>query len=109
MITCPSPELTGYHCRNIKFYANLPESSIAEFSTSIKKTYLDTLGRTAVTVSAKNIVDEFRGREVIISYEYPLLAGLRKPFVIFVSMLGIFVAGWVIGGLEVGFSRSPRK
>lgn len=67
------------------------------------------MGRTAIIITAKNIVDEFRGREVIITYTYPLLAGLRKPLVIFVSTLSIFVAGWVVGGLNVGFSRTTRK
>ena len=58
-----------------------------------------------MTIKAKNLVDEFRDREVIVTYDYPLSASLRKPLVVFLSMIGVFVAGWVIGGIEIGFSR----
>ena len=71
----------------------------------LHKTYLDTLGRTTLTITARNLVDEFRDRELIVSYEYPFAAGLRKPLVVFVCMLGLFVTAWVVGGVEVKFSK----
>lgn len=55
-------------------------------------------------VNARNLVDDFRDREIVVSYDYPLLASLRKPIVIFASMVGVFVTAWVIGGIEVKFS-----
>ena len=91
--------------RNVKYHADIPQSSIVESSVGTKKTYLDTVGRTSVTIKARNFVDEFRDREVIVTYDYPLSAALRKPLVVFLSMVGVFVAGWVIGGIEIGFSR----
>jgi oligosaccharyltransferase complex subunit alpha (ribophorin I) len=63
---------------------------------------MDTTGRTTLTLNAINIVDEFRDRELIVTYDYPLLAGLRKPLVIFVTFLGLFAAAWAIGSLDVG-------
>ncbi|KAL2109757.1 hypothetical protein VUR80DRAFT_2052 [Thermomyces stellatus] len=90
---------------NVKYFADIPETSIVESSVGTKKTYLDTIGRTSVTIKAKNLVDDFRDREVIVTYDYPLSASLRKPLVVFLSMMGVFVAGWVIGGIEIGFSR----
>ncbi|KAL2756332.1 hypothetical protein ACRALDRAFT_1081766 [Sodiomyces alcalophilus JCM 7366] len=89
---------------NVKFYTNIPSSSITEASVGITRTYLDTVGRTSVTIKAQNLVDEFRDREVYVSYDYSTTSALRKPVVIFSSVLLLFVAGWAIGGLDVGFS-----
>ena len=63
---------------------------------------MDTTGRTALTLTAINIVDDFRDRELIVTYDYPLSAMLRKPIVIFASMLGLFVAAFAVGSLDVG-------
>ena len=64
-------------------------------------TFMDTKGRTLITYTAINLVDDLRDRELIVTYEYPFLAGLRKPFVIFVSVYALFVAAWAIGSLDV--------
>lgn len=63
---------------------------------------MDTVGRTTLTLHALNIVDELRERELIVTYDYPLLAAFRKPLVIFGSLLALFAASWVIGSLDVG-------
>jgi oligosaccharyltransferase complex subunit alpha (ribophorin I) len=65
---------------------------------------MDTIGRTALTLKAINIVDDLRDRELIVAYDYPLLAGLRKPLVIFGSVLSLFAAAWAIGSLNVGIT-----
>jgi oligosaccharyltransferase complex subunit alpha (ribophorin I) len=65
---------------------------------------MDTLGRTTLTLTARNIVDEMRDREVIVTYDYPLLAGLRKPLVIFASVSALFVTAWAVGSLDVGIT-----
>ncbi|WYZ34683.1 hypothetical protein EsH8_I_000959 [Colletotrichum jinshuiense] len=85
---------------NVKFYTSIPESSITDSAVDIRKTYLDTVGRTSVTIKANNLVDELRDREVIVSYEYSLISALRKPVVVFGSMIFVFVAAWVLGGLN---------
>ncbi|KAK7414323.1 dolichyl-diphosphooligosaccharide--protein glycosyltransferase subunit 1 [Neonectria punicea] len=92
---------------NVKFYTNIPESAITSTSVGIAKTYLDTVGRTSVTIEARNLVDEFRDRELIISYDAPLSSALRKPIVIFASMMAFFFTTWAIGTVQVGFQ--PRK
>ena len=63
---------------------------------------MDTIGRTALTLKAINIVDDLRDRELIVTYDYPLLAGLRKPLVIFVGFVSLFAAVWAIGSVDVG-------
>lgn len=70
----------------------------------LQKTYLDTIGRTVLTIKTRNLPDEFRDRELIVSYDYTLLASLRKPLVIFVSSFAVFVSIWVISKVDVKFS-----
>ncbi|RFU77929.1 oligosaccharyltransferase alpha subunit [Trichoderma arundinaceum] len=89
---------------NVKFYTSIPDSSIVETSIGVHKTYLDTTGRTAVVIKAKNLADDFRFRDLIISYETPLSGTLRKPVVVFASMLAVYAAAWAVGKVEVGFS-----
>lgn len=70
---------------------------------------MDTTGRTALTLTAINIVDDLRDRELIITYDYPFLAGFRKPIVIFLSTLSLFVAAWGIGTLDVSIKGKKRS
>ena len=93
-------------CRNVKLLVDIPESSLLEYSVSTHKTYLDTIGRTAVHIKARNLVDEFRDRDVLISYDVPSTVTLRKPLIVFGSMLAIFVGAWLVGQVEVGFSKN---
>ncbi|KAL1894741.1 dolichyl-diphosphooligosaccharide--protein glycosyltransferase subunit 1 [Sporothrix stenoceras] len=90
---------------NVKFSAAIPSSSVETSEVSVHKTFLDTVGRTAVVIEARNLVDEFRDREVIVTYDYSLVASLRKPIVIFSSVLGLFVAAYLIGTVELKFSK----
>ena len=69
---------------------------------------MDTTGRTALTLTAINIVDEFRDRELIVTYDYPFFAILRKPLVIFVTFFGLFAATWGIGSLDVSIRGKKR-
>jgi oligosaccharyltransferase complex subunit alpha (ribophorin I) len=70
---------------------------------------MDTIGRTVLTIKANNLVDELRDREIIVTYEYPLLAGLRKPLVIFLGFLSLFAAAWAVGSLDVGIHGKKRS
>ena len=90
--------------RNVKFHTTIPESSITETSIGVHKTFLDTIGRTVLEIKTRNLADEFRDRDLIVSYDYPFLVSLRKPLIVFASTLAVFVAAWVIGGVEVKFS-----
>jgi len=63
---------------------------------------MDTIGRTTLTLNAINVVDDLRDRELIVTYDYPLFAGLRKPLIIFSGVLSLFIAAWGIGSLDVG-------
>jgi len=100
-----SPLLPAFHVilltlhRNVKYSTTVP---LVSSDITLHKTFMDTVGRTALTLKAINIVDELRDRELIVTYEYPLLAGLRKPLVIFVGVVSLFAAAWAIGSVDVG-------
>ncbi|PQE15546.1 oligosaccharyltransferase alpha subunit protein [Rutstroemia sp. NJR-2017a WRK4] len=83
---------------NINHSTTIPLSSS---SLTLHKTFMDTLGRTTLVLHAHNLVDDVRDRELIVTYDYPFAAGLRKPIVIFVSMFSLFVAAWAVGTLDV--------
>lgn len=91
--------------RNVRWYTDVPESSIFSAELGTHLTYLDTNGRTSVVLKARNLVDEFRDREIYISYDYSVASALRKPLVIFCSVLFVFTVGWAIGGLDVSFAK----
>ena len=70
-----------------------------------QRTYLDTIGRTVLTIKARNLPDEFRDRELIVTYDYTLMDSLRKPLVIFSSSLAVFFGVWLLSKVEVKFSK----
>ncbi|KAG9254990.1 Ribophorin I [Emericellopsis atlantica] len=94
--------------QNVKLLADIPESSIIEHTVGLHKTYLDTIGRTAVHIKARNLVDEFRDRELIITYDVSSSITLRKPFIVFASMLAVFTLAWAVGKIDVGFSKTKQ-
>ncbi|OCK79470.1 dolichyl-diphosphooligosaccharide--protein glycosyltransferas-like protein subunit 1 [Lepidopterella palustris CBS 459.81] len=91
---------------NIHYQTSVPHLSS---STSVHRTFMDTIGRTTLKLSAINLVDEWRGRDIIVTYDYPWTAGLRKPVVIFVALLSVFTATWVIGSLDVSIGKKKAK
>ncbi|KAK7738463.1 dolichyl-diphosphooligosaccharide--protein glycosyltransferase subunit 1 [Cytospora paraplurivora] len=89
---------------NVKYYTTIPTTAITSTDIEIHKTFLDTTGRTVLVVKARNLVDDLRERELIVSYDVPLEAEIRKPVVVFVSALALFIAAYVIGGVQLKFS-----
>ena len=67
---------------------------------------MDTIGRPTVVLEANNAIEEWRGRgDIIVSYEYPWTAGLRKPLTIAAAMFGVYFAVWVVGNLDVRIGK----
>jgi len=73
------------------------------------KTFLDTLGRTELTLSAINVVDEARDVQVLISYEYPFWAAFRKPLSVFGGVLAIFVVAWLVGRVDTSIGKKNKE
>lgn len=91
--------------RNVKYYTTIPESAIVSAEVEIHKTFLDSVGRTALIIKARNLVDDFRDRELIVSYDVPFLSSISKPLVIFGSMAATFIVAYIVGGIELKFGR----
>jgi oligosaccharyltransferase complex subunit alpha (ribophorin I) len=66
---------------------------------------MDTVGRTTLTLSATNVIDEARDQSIIVTYDYPFTAGLRKPLTIAAGVLSVFVTAWLVGSLDVSIGR----
>ncbi|KAI1957798.1 dolichyl-diphosphooligosaccharide--protein glycosyltransferase subunit 1 [Ophidiomyces ophidiicola] len=71
----------------------------------LHKTFMDTLGRTVLKLTATNIADEARDVQLIVTYNYPFAASLRKPITIFVGVLSVFVAAWAISNVDVSIKK----
>jgi oligosaccharyltransferase complex subunit alpha (ribophorin I) len=84
----------------VKISTDVPDSDIVETSIDLYKTYLDSIGRTAVTLKAENLVDDLRDRELIITYDVSTLVTLRKPLLIFASVMSIYVVTWVVSKID---------
>lgn len=78
-----------------------PQPPVSE-ERYLHHSFLDSLGRTAVKLEFENVVDEKRGNEIVVIYEYPRFAGLRKVIVVALGVLAVFVTrvvgGWVFEG-----------
>jgi len=66
---------------------------------------MDTIGRSTLKLTALNVVDDFRGKDLVVTYDYPFLAGFRKPIVIFSSLMGTFGVAYLISRLDVSIGR----
>lgn len=89
----------------MQFQTSIPLTSN---TTSLHRTFMDTTGRTALTLTALNVVDELRDRELIVSYDYPAGAAYRKPITITVGFVVLFVVSWVVGSLDVRIGKKEK-
>lgn len=69
---------------------------------------MDTVGRTTLTLTAVNVVDELRDRDLVVIYDYPSAARFRKPLTIFAGVLTIFAVSWVVGNLDVSIGKKQK-
>ncbi|KAK3396328.1 Ribophorin I [Sordaria brevicollis] len=89
---------------NVKWTTGIPKSSISEAGVQIHKTFLDTIGRTALIIKGRNLVDDFRDRDLTVTYDYPMSAVLRKPLVVFSSSMAVFVSLWLLSLVNLKFT-----
>ncbi|WEW57985.1 dolichyl-diphosphooligosaccharide--protein glycosyltransferase subunit 1 [Emydomyces testavorans] len=93
--------------RNVRYELvdgiGLPNEIQSEIT--LHKTFMDTVGRTVLKLTTTNVADEARDAQLIVVYDYPFLASLRKPMTIFAGVLSVFVAAWAIGNIDVSIKR----
>ncbi|KAI9803773.1 MAG: hypothetical protein M1825_001653 [Sarcosagium campestre] len=90
--------------RNVKYETSVP---LISAETSLHRTFMDTLGRTSLKLTALNVIDEAREKDLIITYDYPATAIYRKPVTIIVSILALFAAAWALGKMDISIG-SPK-
>ena len=75
---------------------------------SLHKTFMDTLGRAELRLSAINVVDEARDASVLVTYEYPFFAAFRKPVTIFIGAAVVFVVAWIASTIDTSIGKKKR-
>jgi len=82
-----------------------------EFSAeqSLHKTFMDTLGRTMLKLTALNVVDEARDVELLVTYEYPFLAAFRKPLSIVAGVSAVFIVVWFVGRIDTSIGKKDVR
>lgn len=93
-------------CSNVKFETDVP---LASHSISLHRTFMDTLGRTTLTLKTSNLVDELRDKSLVVTYDYTTFASLRKPLVIFAGLLSVFAVSWIIGNIDVSIGERQKS
>ena len=88
--------------RNVKYQSPIP---LVSNETALHRTFMDTVGRTALKLTAMNVVDESREKDLIVTYDYPFTAAFLKPITIVAGVFAIFVGAWVIGQLDVSIGK----
>lgn len=83
--------------------SNLP---LLTATQSLHKTFMDTVGRTTLTLSTLNVVDELRDIQVLVSYEYSLMSALRKPFSIMAGFGSVFVVAYLLSLVDTSIGRT---
>ncbi|RLL99247.1 hypothetical protein CFD26_103536 [Aspergillus turcosus] len=83
----------------------LPSSSQIQSHISKHKTYMDTLGRTVLTLTVENLSDEARDSQIVVTYDHSFWDSLRKPLTITAGLFTVFVTAWLIGNLDVSIKK----
>ncbi|GES64436.1 oligosaccharyl transferase subunit [Aspergillus terreus] len=83
----------------------LPNSANIKASVTPHKTFMDTLGRTALTLTVDNLSDEARDAQLLVTYDYSFWDSMRKPVTITAGLLTVFVAAWAIGNIDVSIKK----
>lgn len=89
-------------CRNVMYQCPMP---LVSSEITSHKTFMDTIGRTTLKLTAMNLVDESRDRDIIVTYDYPFMAAYRKPITIFAGIMAVFLTAWSIGRLDVSIAK----
>ena len=73
--------------------------------STFHKTFMDTLGRTELKLTAMNVVDEAREAELVVTYDYAFMAAFRKPVSIFAGVVGVFTIAWLMSTFDTSIGK----
>ncbi|KAL4806458.1 Ribophorin I [Aspergillus unguis] len=87
------------------FSNGLPGADQIHASLSTHKTFMDTLGRTTLTLTVDSLTDEARDSQLVVTYDYSFWDGMRKPITITLGLFSVFAAAWAIGNIDVSIKK----
>jgi hypothetical protein len=71
---------------------------------------MDTIGRPTLKLTTFNVADDVRDiANLVVEYDYPWINMYRKPAVVAVSILAVFVVSWVLRGLDLTIGTREGK
>jgi oligosaccharyltransferase complex subunit alpha (ribophorin I) len=88
--------------RNVKFTTSVP---IISEEITTHRTFMDTTGRPTLKLTALNVVDDWRDRDLIITYDYSWTASYRKPLTIAAGLGSLFLGVFIIGSLDTRIGK----
>ena len=91
--------------KNVRWETSVP---VEESSESIHRTFMDTIGRTSLHLTARNLCDDWTERDLVVLYEYPAGAAWRKPLTIIASMAAVFGIAFLLGRVDVSIGGAKR-
>jgi oligosaccharyltransferase complex subunit alpha (ribophorin I) len=94
--------ITNRNHRNIQFSTRVP---LASNEITTHKTFMDTLGRPTLTLTALNVVDDWRDKDLVITYDYPWTAGYRKPLTIAAGLGSLLLGVYLISSVDTSIGR----
>ena len=71
-------------------------------------TFLDTVGRPAITLRKAGVTDKHDGI-VFVSYNVPTAAHFKKPLAVATAMLGVFAIGFIARRIDPRIHAVPEK
>lgn len=81
---------------------------ILQAEESLHKTFMDTVGRTELKLSAINVIDEARDIVLLVNYDYPFLAAFRKPLNIVLGTAALFVTAFLVGKVDTSIGKKKQ-
>ena len=75
---------------------------------NLHKTFMDTLGRTELTLMASNVVDEARDITVLVTYDYPGSRGTGNLSRSSSPLAGTFALAWAVGSVDTSIGRKKK-
>ncbi|BCS30273.1 dolichyl-diphosphooligosaccharide--protein glycotransferase subunit OST1 [Aspergillus puulaauensis] len=83
----------------------LPGASQIQSSLSTHKTFMDTIGRTTLTLTVDGLTDEARDSQLLVTYDYSFWDGMRKPITFTLGLFSVFAAAWAITNIDVSIKK----
>ncbi|KAK4539318.1 hypothetical protein LTR36_000780 [Oleoguttula mirabilis] len=92
---------------NVHYETTIP---LVSATTGLHRTFLDTRGRTTLTLTAVNVVDDWREERaaLVVTYNLPVGARFRKPLALCAGALALFAVSWVVGNVDVRIGRASK-